>query len=108
MTIEKTVAIEDVLAEIENIVHRRTQQHVFRDGRDGSFTDDGATIGAAIVALLEVARTPDNSVTEWGLRWENGSVTQCFLGEKSARSNFQAHNAEAVVSRQVTPWVRVK
>lgn len=56
MTNTNTVTVEDVLAEVENIVHRRTGQHVFRDGRDGSFTDDGATIGAAIVGLLDEAR----------------------------------------------------
>ncbi|KIA73446.1 hypothetical protein ANMWB30_23730 [Arthrobacter sp. MWB30] len=43
-----SVFIEDLIAGVEAIVHRETGLHVFRDGRDGSFTDPAGELATLL------------------------------------------------------------
>lgn len=49
---EATLAVEQLIAQIEDLVHVKTGQHVFRSGRDGSFTPAAGDLAALLAAHL--------------------------------------------------------
>lgn len=51
-TAEKIYSIQDIISGIEIAIHAATGQHIFRDGRDGSFTPAAGLLAQQIKALV--------------------------------------------------------
>lgn len=99
--------VNALVGRIEDEVFALTGTHVFRDGRDGSYTEAGGAIALQLDAAL---RSAVNDVRNWewgfGASMLNGDVTPIASEQDAREIHRQSHRLIPVYRRTAAgPWL---